>query len=194
MHCPSEDHMDAIIRIIRYLKSFLGKGLMFLKNDHLRVEGYTDADWVGNIKDQKSTSGYFTFIGNLVMWKSKKQKVVALSSAKAEFRGIAKGLCEFLWLKKLLTKIDFGPTSEMDLLCNNKAAIDISQNPIQHDRTKHVKVDRHLVKQNLEGKIIRFPFVKSGDQLADILTKAVSSKDFYNLLDKLRIRDPYALD
>ena len=193
MHCPSEEHMEAVIRILRYLKSSPGKGLMFSKNDHVRVDGYTDADWARNISDRKSTSGYFTFIGgNLVTWKSKKQKVVALSSAEAEFRGMAKGLCELLWLKRLLAEIGFAPKSEMNLFCDNKAAIDISHNPVQHDRTKHVEVDRHFIKYNLKTNIIRFPFVKSEDQLADILTKAVSSKDFHNSLIKLRMKDPYA--
>uniref|UniRef100_A0A2N9I8R7 Integrase catalytic domain-containing protein n=1 Tax=Fagus sylvatica TaxID=28930 RepID=A0A2N9I8R7_FAGSY len=163
MHCPSEDHMDAVIRILRYLKSSPGKGLMFSKNNHLNVDGYTDADWAGNISDRKSTSGYFTF-----------------------------GFCELLWLRRLLTEIGFAPSSEMNLFCDNKAAIDISHNPVQHDRTKHVEVDRHFIKHNLEEKIIRFPFVKSEDQLADILTKAVSTRNFYDSLDKLGIRDIYA--
>jgi hypothetical protein len=193
MHCPSEDHMDAVIRILRYLKSSPGKGLMFSKNNHLNVDGYTDANWAGNISDRKSTSGYFTFVGgNLVTWRSKKQKVVALSSAEAEFRGMAKGLCELLWLRRLLTEIGFAPSSEMNLFCDNKAAIDISHNPVQHDCTKYVEVDRHFIKHNLEEKIIRFPFVKLEDQLADILTKAVSTRNFYNSLDKLGIRDIYA--
>ena len=74
------------------------------------------------------------------------------------------------------------------LFCDKKAAIDISHNSVQHDRTKHVEVDRHFIKHNLETKTIRFPFVKSEDQLADILTKAVSS----NSLVKLCVRDPYA--
>lgn len=86
MHNPSKDHMDVVIRIMWYLKSSPGKGLMFTKNNHVQVEGYTDADWAGDITNRKSTSGYFTFVGgNLVTWKSKKQKVVALSSAEAEF-------------------------------------------------------------------------------------------------------------
>ena len=73
MHCPSEEHMEAVIRILKYLKSSPGKGLMFSKNNHLEVEGYTDADWAGNISDRRSTSGYFTFVGgNLVTWRSKK--------------------------------------------------------------------------------------------------------------------------
>jgi hypothetical protein len=97
--------------------------------------------------DRKSTSGYFTFVGgNLVTWKSKKQKVVALSSAEAEFQGMAKGLCELFWLRRLLTEIGFTPSSKMNLFCDNKAAIDISHNHVQHDRTKHVEVDRHFIK------------------------------------------------
>ena len=79
----------------------------------------------------------------------------------------------------------------MKLFCDNKAAIDISHNPIQHDWTKHVEVDWHFIKQNLDVKIIRFPFVKSKDQLADILTKTVSSKIFHHLLDKLGLIDIY---
>jgi hypothetical protein len=110
MHCPSEEHMDAVVRILRYLKSAPGRGLLFYKNNHLEVEGYIDADWAISISDRKSMSGCFTFIGgNLVTWRSKKQKVVALSSAEAEFRGMAKGLCELLWLRRLLSEIGFGP-------------------------------------------------------------------------------------
>ena len=166
---------------------------MFSKNNHLDIEGYIDADWAGNISDRKSTSSYFTFVGgNLVTWRSKKQKVVALSSAEAEFRGMVKGICELLWLKRLLTEIGFAPSSEMDLFCDNKVATDIAYNPVQHDRTKHVEVDRHFIKQNLEEKIIRFPFARPKDQLADILTKAVSNKVFYSSLDKLRMKDIYA--
>ena len=73
MHCSSEDHMNVVMQILRYLKYSPGKGLMFSKNGHLNVAGYIDVDWVGNITDRKSTSGYFTFVGgNLVTWKSKK--------------------------------------------------------------------------------------------------------------------------
>ena len=89
-------------------------------------------------------------------------------------------------------EIGFGPSMEMNLFCDDKATIDISQNPIHHDRTKHMEVDSHFIKQNLEEKIIRFSFVKSEDQLVDILTKAVSSKNFRELLDKLGIKDIYA--
>ncbi|XP_040362272.1 uncharacterized protein LOC112202395 [Rosa chinensis] len=193
MHNPSKTHMDAVFRILRYLKSAPGKGLLFSKHSHLDVSGYTDADWAGNITDRRSTSGYFTFVGgNLVTWKSKKQKVVARSSAEAEYRGMARGLCELLWLRNLLRDLGFRQEKAMQLYCDNKAAIEIAHNPVQHDRTKHVEVDRHFIKEKLDGQIIMFPFVPTEEQLADILTKALSSKAFYDSLDKLGIRDLYA--
>ena len=105
---------------------------------------------------------------------------------------MAKGFCELFWLRRLLTEIGIAPSSEMNLFCDNKAAMDISHNPVQHDRIKHVEVDWHFIKQNLDEKIILFAFIKSEDQLADILTKVVSTKIFYNSLDKLGIRDIYS--
>ncbi|KAL5537662.1 hypothetical protein UlMin_045498 [Ulmus minor] len=86
---PRKPYMDAIERILRYLKSTPGKGLLFTKHNHLKVEGYIDADWAGSADNRRSTSGYFTFVGgNLVTWRSKKQPVVATSSAEAEYRGM----------------------------------------------------------------------------------------------------------
>ena len=105
---------------------------------------------------------------------------------------MAKGVCELLWIKRLLTELGFASASEMDLFCDNKAAIAISQDLVQHDHTKHVEVDQHFIKENSEAKIIRFPFLKFEDQLAYILTKVVSSKEFHNSLNKLCIRDLYA--
>ncbi|XP_016649696.1 PREDICTED: uncharacterized mitochondrial protein AtMg00810-like [Prunus mume] len=93
MHSPSEDHMAAVMRILSYLKSASGRGLLFKKKGHLDMKGYNDVDYAGNITDICSTSGYFTFVGgNLVTWRSKKQNVVSRSSAKSEYRGIAQGV------------------------------------------------------------------------------------------------------
>ena len=193
MHCPSEEHMDAVYRILKYLKMAPGKGLLFEKKGELEVVGYTDADWAGDKTDRRSTSGYFTFVGgNLVTWRSKKQKVVARSSAEAEFRGMAHGVCEMLWIRNVLKELGFKLKQPMDLHCDNTSAIEIAHNPIQHDRTKHVEVDRHFIKENLDRKIIRFPFVYTEDQLADVLTKGVSRKVFDDSVGKLGMIDIYA--
>ena len=138
---------------------------------------YTDADWARDRDNRKSTFGYFTLVGgNLVIWKSKKQKMVALSSAEAEFRGIAKGITEIIWIRKLLRELHLPQKKTCKLFCDNKAAISISKNPVQHDRTKHVEIDRHFIKEKLEKKIISIPFVGSKEQLANILTKLVTSE------------------
>ena len=83
--------MEAVVRILRYLKGTSSRGVFYKKNGNLDLLANVDADWAGDRDDRKSTFGYFTLVkGNLVTWKSKKQKVVALSSAEAKFRGIAK--------------------------------------------------------------------------------------------------------
>lgn len=191
MHRPQNDHLEAALRIVRYLKRTFDHGIMFKKNGHFEVHGYTDADWAGNPMDRRSTSGYFTFVGgNLVTWKSKKQKIVALSSAEAEFRGIRNGLMEVLWLRGLMSELGLVSQNTCQLFCDNKAAISIAENPVQHDRTKHVEVDRHFIKENIESGVVEFPFARSEDQLADILTKAVGAKNFSEVLGKLSIGNP----
>jgi transposase InsO family protein len=193
MHDPKKPHMDAVERILRYLKSAPGKGLLFSNHGQLKVEGYTDADWAGSADDRKSTAGYFTFVGgNLVTWRSKKQQVVARSSAEAEFRGMAVGICELLWIKSLLKDLGYEQEDAMKLYCDNKSAIEIAHNPVQHDRTKHVEIDRHFIKEKIEAGIITFPFVKSEQQLADMLTKAVTSRALSGSLDKLGMCDIHA--
>ncbi|XP_061346367.1 uncharacterized mitochondrial protein AtMg00810-like [Gastrolobium bilobum] len=103
MHSHSIDYMEAVFRILRYLMGTVGKGLLFKKTNISSIEGYCDSDWARDKTTRRSTSRYFTFVeGNLVTWKSKKQKVVARSSAEAEYKGMAQGVCELLWIKKVL--------------------------------------------------------------------------------------------
>jgi hypothetical protein len=192
MHNPGEQHMSAIMRILSYLKGSPGKGVLFRKNRHFKIECYTDADWAGSTDDRRSTSGYFTFVGgNLVTWRSKKQNVVSRSSAEAEFRGMALGICKILWLKFLLQDVGVNHSQPMKLFCDNKDARDIAHNQVQHDRTKHVEVDRFFIKEKLENKVIEVPPIRTDDQVADILTKAVSSNKFSRFLDKLGMCDIY---
>ena len=129
MHAPSEDHMAVVMHILSYLKGAPGRRLIFKKHGHLEVKGYTDADWAGNITDHRSTSDYITFVaGNLVTWKSKKQNVVARSTAEAEYKGMTHEICELLWLIILLTEIGFKPKGAMLLYSDNQAAREIANN------------------------------------------------------------------
>ena len=102
MHSPGQEHFDIACRILRYLKGTPGKGLMFRKQDNIQIEVYTNADWAISSTDRRSTSGYCTIIeGNLVTCRSKKQSVMARSSPEAEFRSLAHGICEAIWIKRL---------------------------------------------------------------------------------------------
>jgi hypothetical protein len=106
MHDPRSGHMEAVHRILRYLKGTPGKGLMFKSNRHLDVDGYSDADWANCLDDRRSTSGYCVFVGgNLVSWRSKKQSVVSRSTAEAEYRAMSQGLSEMLWVRNLLSEL-----------------------------------------------------------------------------------------
>jgi len=131
-------------------------------------------------------------VGNLVTWRSKKQQVVVRSSVEAKFRGMTVGICELLWIRSLLKDIGYEQKDAMKFYCDNKSAIEIANNPVQHDRTKHVEIDRHFIKEKIEDGIIAFPFVKLEQQLADMLTKAVTSKALSNSLDKLGMCDIHA--
>nr|GEX88591.1 putative ribonuclease H-like domain-containing protein [Tanacetum cinerariifolium] len=123
-----KNHMKAVMRILRYLKGTTRHGVLFKQNGHLVTQLYTDADWAGDKGNRRSTSSYFTVVGrNLVTWRSKKQKVVSLSSAEAEFRGIARGLTEMLWIRRLLTEIGYPPQEASKIMSDNKTAIQISE-------------------------------------------------------------------
>lgn len=96
MHSPSEEHLDVVYRILRYLKGTVSRRLFFNKGSKRSVEAFIDVDWAGAIDDRKSTSGYCTFVWrNLVTWRSKKQSVIARSSVEAKFRAIAQGTLSY---------------------------------------------------------------------------------------------------
>ena len=102
---------------------------------------------------------------------------------------MAHGVCESIWIKRVIQDLGLRHPEPITLHCDNKAAIAIANNPVQHDRTKHVEVDRHFIKDHLTQGTINLPFVKSEDQLADVLTKAVSGKIFHSSLGKLGMMD-----
>ncbi|XP_075489489.1 secreted RxLR effector protein 161-like [Primulina tabacum] len=130
MNNPSTSHIEAVIMILRYLKSTPGIGLFFKKSQMRTIDVYTDADWAGSVSDKRSTSGMCTFVWrNLVTWRSKKQSVVARSSAEAELRALASGVCEGIWLRKLLEDLKITMNGPVRLLCDNQASISISKDP-----------------------------------------------------------------
>lgn len=139
-----------------------------------------------------SVSGYCTFHGgNLVTWRSEKHGVVARSSAEAEFRAMAQGVCELLWLKFILKDLKIKWDIPMRLYCDNKSAINIAHNSVWHDRVKHIEVERHFIKEKLESGLIFITYVFIYGQLGDILTKGLSSSVFQTIASKLGTKNTY---
>ncbi|RVW12206.1 Retrovirus-related Pol polyprotein from transposon TNT 1-94 [Vitis vinifera] len=191
MNNPTEKHMTIVIRILRYLKMTPGKGLFFQRTTKKEIEIFSDADWAGSVTDRRSTSDYCSFVwGNLVTWQSKKQSVVARSSAEVEFRAMAQGICEGIWLNRLLEELRVPLKHPMVLYCDNQAAISIAKNPVHHDRTKHVEIDRHFIKENIEEGVFKVS-THTNCQTVDILTKALARVNFEDLTEKLGMINIY---
>jgi len=193
LNSPCEDNWNAFIRILKYIKGSSSKGLLYGSNNHTRVVCYSDADWAGSPFDRRSTSGYCVSIGgNLISWKSKKQSVVARSSAEAEYKAMALATCELVWLKQLLKELQFGDVNQMTLICDNQVALHISSNPVFHERTKHIEIDCHFIREKIISGDIKTEFVNSSDQLADIFTKPLRGPRISYICNKLGTYDLYA--
>ena len=146
MHAPCHPHYVAIYRILHYLKGAPSRGLLYKPCASLFVTDFSDADWAGCHSDRRSTSGYCTFVGgNLVTWRSKKQNVVPRSSAEAEYCVMAHTASEMLWVRSLLRDLGIDVSTPMQMFCNNQATIFIANNPVFHERTKHIEVDCHFI-------------------------------------------------
>ncbi|XP_075075263.1 uncharacterized protein LOC142162667 [Nicotiana tabacum] len=193
LQSPCDSHWDAAIRILRYVKGSPGQGLLYENKGHADIVGYSDADWAGSPSDRRSTSGYCILIGgNLISWKSKKQDVVARSSVEAEYRAMALATCELIWLRQLLQELKIGRDEPMKLICDNQAALYIASNPVFHERSKHIEVDCHFIRQKIESGCIVTSFVNSKDQLADVLTKSLRGSRIGDICSKLGAYDLYA--
>jgi hypothetical protein len=125
----------------------------------------------------------------LVSWKSKKQTVVARSTAKAEYRAMALGVAEMLWLRALLVELKIDQRAQMKLWCDNKSAISIANNPVQHDRTKHIEIDRFFIKEKLNSELLELGHVSTRDQATYYLTKGMNSLDLARGCDKMGLVD-----
>ena len=166
--------------------------MIFKSNGHLKVEGYCDADWASCLDDRRSTSGYCVFVGgNLVSWRSKKQSVVSRSTAEAEYRAMSLGLCEMLWVRNLLSELNVLRKDPLRIWCDNMSAISITNNPVRHDRTKHVEIDRFFIKEKLDEGILELSHVNSGGQIADCLTKGLGVKECNLACSKMGMIDIY---
>jgi hypothetical protein len=176
MEAPCEDHLITVKRVLRYLAGTQSHGLHYTKR-HAgppKLVGYNDADMGGDFDDRKSTGGIIFFLGgNPITWQAAKQRVVALKSCEAEYVAAAAAACQGVWLARLLTDMIGTEPGAPEPLVDNQSAIALSKNPVLHERSKHIGVRYHYLRECVdEGRII-IDYTATEEQLTDILTKAL---------------------
>lgn len=184
--------MQAAHKILKYLKSSPGQGLFYSSSNHLTLKSFSDADW-GTCKiTRRSITGYCVFLGNsLISWKAKKQATVSRSSTEAEYRAMATLASELIWLQHLFKDLHLDLKTKTVMYCDNQSAIHIATNPTFHERTKHIEIDCHFIRDQVTTGAIKLLPVSSDNQLADIFTKALPQKPFHYILSKMAIKNLY---
>nr|KYP67696.1 Copia protein [Cajanus cajan] len=154
-------------------------GLCFTKSDNYRLIGYLDSDWCGDVDDQKSTAGYVFFMGNTAFtWLSKKQPIVALSTCEAKYVAASWSVQHAVWLGTLLSKLEIMKAKKILIRVDNRSAIELAKNPINHERSKHIDVRFHFIKEKVKEGSVELEHVGSKEQVADIFTKPLPATTF----------------
>lgn len=180
MEHPTNLHMNAAKRILRYVKGTLGFGLVYAKGaGNYILKGFSDSDLAGNLEDRKSTGGMAFYLDDsLITWVSQKQRCVALSSCEAEFMAATAAACQGVWLRNLLGQITDTKLGPVVIYVDNKSAIDLAKNPVFHGRSKHIDIRYHFIRECVERKEVEVRHISSENQRADVLTKAMSAIKF----------------
>jgi len=180
-------HLTQVKRILKYINSTRDYGILYSYSENYMLIGYCDADRARSADDRKSTFGVCFFLGNnLISWFSKKQNCVSLSTAEVEYIATGSSCSQLVWMKQMLKEYNV-EQNVLTLYCDNLSAINISKNPIQHNRTKHIDIRHHFIRDLDEEKVVTLEQVDTEEQLADIFTKALDAKQFEKLRGKLGI-------
>ncbi|KAG7551025.1 Zinc finger CCHC-type [Arabidopsis thaliana x Arabidopsis arenosa] len=190
MQAPMKPHLEAAKKILKYVKTTLGMGLVYKYNAKISLHGFTDADFGGDLDDRKSTSGYVFLCGNTsISWCSKKQPTVSLSTTEAEYKASTLAAQECIWLRRLFEDL-FEPINKpVAIYGDNQSAIKLANNPVFHARTKHIELEHHFIREKVLDGTIEALEVRSEDNVADIFTKSLPKGQFELLRSKLGMVD-----
>lgn len=188
MHTPWIPHYQAAIYVLRYLAGGTDLGLFIRSDSSFNLVAYCDSDWGSCADSHKSVSGFCISLGGSpISWKSKKQPSISLSSAEAEYRSMRRVVAELTGLVRLLHDLTISPSLPIPLHSVSQAAIHIAKNPVFRERTKHVELDCHFVRQRFLAGLISLNFVPSHSQLADVFTKPLPGLPRHTLVGNLGV-------
>jgi hypothetical protein len=155
----------------------------------LQLRGYSDSDHAGDVDDRKSTTGAVFYLGpNLITWLSQKQKVVAISSCEAEYIAGATAACQGVWLGRLLADLMRKEVEPVSLKIDNQSAVQLCKNPVHHERSKHIDVRFHFIRDCVEKGLLSVEPVRTNNQLADILTKPLAKQKFVEMRERVGVQ------
>ncbi|GJS35429.1 retrovirus-related pol polyprotein from transposon TNT 1-94, partial [Tanacetum coccineum] len=185
---PTEKQLHAVKRIFKYVRGTVNRGLWYPKDSSIVITTYADADHAGCQDTRQSTSGSMQLLGErLVSWSSKRQKSAALSSTKAEYIALSGCCAQVFWMRSQLTDYGLG-FNKIPMNCDNKSAIALCCNNVQHSRSKHIDIRFHFIKEQVENGVVELYFINTEYQLADIFTKALGRERVEFLINKLGMR------
>ncbi|XP_057540564.1 uncharacterized mitochondrial protein AtMg00810-like [Amaranthus tricolor] len=191
MYDPRFEHMTAIHCILRYVKGTIHYGLQLYRSNLSTLLSYTDADWGGCPDTRRSTSGYRVFLGdNLISWSAKRQPTVSKSSAEAEYRCVANAVSETCWIHNLLLELHCPITTTTLVYWDNVSAVYLASNPVHHQRTKHIEIDIHFVREKVKRGDVRVLHVPTRYQIADIFTKGLPQVLFDDFRSSFSVCQP----
>ncbi|GJV34588.1 ribonuclease H-like domain-containing protein [Tanacetum coccineum] len=194
MHDPRDPHFTDLKRILRYVRGTIDHGIQLHVSSTSQLTAYTDADWAGCPVTRRSTSGYCVFLGdNLLSWSAKRQVTLSRSSAKAEYRGVANVVVETAWLQNQLLELHAPLSTATLVYYDNVSAVYMSSNPVQHQRTKHIEIDIHFVREFVAFGQVCVLHVPSRFQYAYIFMKGLPTALFLEFRSSLNVRSPSAL-
>ncbi|XP_050876909.1 secreted RxLR effector protein 161-like [Lathyrus oleraceus] len=155
MEEPVYTHWKALKRILRYIQGTVSLGMFYSNSEKYKLVGYSDSDWCGDIDDRKSTSGYVFFMGNTAFtWLSKKQQIVTLSTCEAEYVAASWWICHAIWLRRLMSKMELEQKDATIIQVDNRSAIELAKNPVNNERSKHIDVRFHFIREHVkEGNV-----------------------------------------
>jgi hypothetical protein len=187
---PNNIHFTAVKRVYKYLKGTKDYGITYYKDSNQYISGYCDADYAGDLLSAKSTSGYIILLaGGIISWKSKLQSIIAQSTTEAEYIAINAVIKEAVYIRTLLKELGFYKQSKFPIYTDNNGALLLAKNPIFHERTKHIAVKYHYIRDLIIKGIIDLNYISSKNQNADGLTKPLDRVKFNNFLIQLGFKE-----
>ncbi|XP_046861998.1 secreted RxLR effector protein 161-like [Xenia sp. Carnegie-2017] len=191
MSRPGMEHFKGVKRVLRYTKGTINHGLVFKANEEKQmIIGYSDADWGNDLDTRRSISGYvFQIKGSTVSWCSKRQTGIARSSTEAEYVALSLATQEIVWLKKLLQDVNVRSEKSLVIYEDNQGAIELSKNAKFPNRTKHIDIAFHFIREKVGNGSIDAKYCPTDQMLADIMTKSLSKEKFIKFRELLGVSE-----